>query len=384
MLSSRPHHAESDVVVVGGGTAGLAAAHHLHAAGLAVTVLEATDRIGGRMATDHRDGYRLDRGSRLTLPGSPALARLPRPLLLRRLTGGVLLHGTTQRHRIGGAAPDQTAPGRVPHPRQESAEDALRPLLDALPHDVTLRAVARQGVALPAGGAAALPGLLAAGLPEGTVRTGVRAVSVATSAVTTEAHGTFLCRAVVVATGAHEAARLLPGLRVPDFRAVTVLHHAAPGGLPAGATLLVDTAERGPLAYSLPASAADPSRAPAGRTLVTSVVTGPRAGEPAELLDKAARPQLAELYGTPADDWRLLAAHHDPYAVPVVPPPWTGGRPARLIDGLYVCGDHRDQPGLAGDLASARRAARALLADAGLPRDPAPVPEEPPVCAPSR
>ncbi|WP_052849427.1 FAD-dependent oxidoreductase [Streptomyces avicenniae] len=422
MLSSRPHLAESDVVVVGGGPAGLAAAHHLHAAGLTVTVLEAADRVGGRLATDHRDGYRLDRGSSLTLPGSAALARLPRPLPLRRLTGGIVLHGAGHRHRIGtpgGPRPPATAfdhawlraglatLGRVPHPRQEPtaldalaapgiprrmAEDALRPLLAALLHDSdlttssrlgdhTLRAVARRGVGLPTGGSATLPALLAAGLPAEAVRTGVRAVAVATRSVVTEGHGTFRCRAVVLATGAAEAARLLPGLRVPEFRAVTVLHHAAPEGLAAGPALLVDTAARGPLAYTLAASAADPSRAPAGRTLVTSVVVGPRAGEPAELLDKAARPQLAELYGTPADDWRLLAAHHDPHAVPVVPPPYTGGRSARLLDGLYVCGDHRDLPGVAGDLASARRAAQALLADAGLPRDPAAVPRERPAAA---
>ncbi|WP_129839446.1 FAD-dependent oxidoreductase [Streptomyces sp. RFCAC02] len=426
MLKRRPHRTESDVVVVGAGPAGLAAAQQLAAAGLTVTVLEAAGRIGGRMATEEHAGFRLDRGSRLALPGSAALARLPRPLPLRRLTGGIVLHGTGPHpHRIGAAPGLRPLPtafdhawlraglatlARVPRPRQEPtarealaapgipprmAERVLRPLLAALLHDadlatssrlgdLTLRAVARRGIGLPAGGSAALPDLLAAGLPAGAVVTGARVTSVATTEVRTAGLGTFGCRAVVVATGAPEAARLLPGLRVPEFRPVTVLHHAAPGRLTGAAALLVDTAGRGPLAYSLPASAADPSRAPAGRTLVTSVALGARAGEPAELLDKAARPQLAELYGVPADEWRLLAVHHDPYAVPVVPPPYTGPRSARLLGGLYVCGDHRDLPGLAGDLASARRAARALLTDLGLPADqeprgiaapsPAPVP----------
>ena len=53
---------QADVVVVGGGLAGLSAAVHLHRAGLAVTVCEAGDEVGGRIRTDRRDGFLLDRG----------------------------------------------------------------------------------------------------------------------------------------------------------------------------------------------------------------------------------------------------------------------------------------------------------------------------------
>jgi oxygen-dependent protoporphyrinogen oxidase len=52
-----------DVIVVGGGPSGLAAAHRLSRAGVPVRVLEATDRVGGKMLTSRRDGFVLDEGA---------------------------------------------------------------------------------------------------------------------------------------------------------------------------------------------------------------------------------------------------------------------------------------------------------------------------------
>jgi monoamine oxidase len=52
----------ADVCVVGAGYAGLSAALRLRRAGRDVVVLEARDRIGGRIWTETRDGLALDRG----------------------------------------------------------------------------------------------------------------------------------------------------------------------------------------------------------------------------------------------------------------------------------------------------------------------------------
>jgi monoamine oxidase len=52
-----------EVVVVGAGAAGLAAARMLHDRGARVTVLEARDRVGGRVSTEDWDGTPIDMGA---------------------------------------------------------------------------------------------------------------------------------------------------------------------------------------------------------------------------------------------------------------------------------------------------------------------------------
>lgn len=518
--SGRTHTPDADVVVVGAGLAGLAAAHHLSDAGLRVTVLETSSRVGGRMATENVDGYLLDSSGRLLCPDWPEFRRLPAlaALELRPFAPGALLRVDGRTHRIGdlrrsagrlplsrtartvppdaprtaaaetvartgrtdradgngGPArterterperPDRrtrsaltsaralTAPrgrpvrstagrqGRgisgqlsrqlqgwgIARPRQGStgaldlhrlrgalarfaavpsdrllartelpAAQALstrglpsrtvgslvRPLLSALLSDpalttssrvadLTLRGFVRGGACLPAGGLAEVPELLAGALPEGTVRTDVTAVAVTTNSVTTRDHGTLACRAVVVATGAADAGELLPGLRVPDFHPMTVLHHTVDEVLPLSPSLLIDgdAARQGPVSHSWAASAVDPGRARPGRAgLVTSVVLGAAAGEPVAELDAASRSQLASLHGVPAARWSLLAAHHDAQAVPAMPAPHDLRRPVRVLCGLYVCGEHRDTSTAQGALVSGRRAANEVLRDFGLP-----------------
>lgn len=52
-----------NIAIIGAGMAGLSAAHHLSRKGLSVTVLEARDRIGGRVWTDTQLGMPLDLGA---------------------------------------------------------------------------------------------------------------------------------------------------------------------------------------------------------------------------------------------------------------------------------------------------------------------------------
>ncbi|GAA3066672.1 hypothetical protein GCM10020000_58570 [Streptomyces olivoverticillatus] len=86
-----------------------------------------------------------------------------------------------------------------------------------------------------------------------------------TTYVSTTGHGDLGCRSVVVATGARAAAELIPGLRLPGFHPVTVLHHTSDAPPMRDASLILTAGRRGPVAHTTVASAVDPDRAPAGR-----------------------------------------------------------------------------------------------------------------------
>ena len=64
---------DRDVVVIGAGATGLTAATRLKAAGLSVVVLEARDRIGGRLWTDHIEGQLFEIGGQWVSPDQTAL-----------------------------------------------------------------------------------------------------------------------------------------------------------------------------------------------------------------------------------------------------------------------------------------------------------------------
>ncbi len=70
--------ADADVVIVSAGLAGLSAAVHLHRAEVATTVCEPAEDVGGRVRTDRRDGFLLDRGFQVLLPAYPELRRQDR------------------------------------------------------------------------------------------------------------------------------------------------------------------------------------------------------------------------------------------------------------------------------------------------------------------
>jgi monoamine oxidase len=97
---------QTETLVVGGGLAGLNAVWTLAAHGHDVHLVEARDRLGGRILTQHVQGGAFDMGPAWFWPGQPRLAERIRRLGLRSFeqyaTGNAVFedeHGRTQRGR---------------------------------------------------------------------------------------------------------------------------------------------------------------------------------------------------------------------------------------------------------------------------------------------
>lgn len=84
------HASDADVLVIGGGIAGLGAAIRLKDCGLEPLVLEADSRVGGRMTTDRVNGFVIDRGVTLFGNGFRSMRALVKRLGLSwlRCPGG--------------------------------------------------------------------------------------------------------------------------------------------------------------------------------------------------------------------------------------------------------------------------------------------------------
>src|ERR687895_1159526 len=63
------------IIVVGAGLAGLTCAKVLRERGAEVAVFEASDGVGGRVRTDERDGFLLDRGFQVYFTSYPVSRR---------------------------------------------------------------------------------------------------------------------------------------------------------------------------------------------------------------------------------------------------------------------------------------------------------------------
>ena len=411
-----------DVLIVGGGLAGLAAARTLTSHGIAAQVLEAAHDVGGRVATDEVEGFLLDRGFQVLLDSYPEARRAldMRALDLRPFAAGALIRRRGRTGRVGDpwrdplagmcslvsgaftpadawrmmrlrsdallgapAEPDaatQTAARSLAERGfSERALDAFfRPFFGGVFLDAQLSAprgwfeflfgmFATGRATLPGAGMRAIPRQLAAGLPVGAVRTGARVRALRADGVEIDGGEVLRARAVIIATDARHLAVLVPGMRAPSWVGCTTLHYAAASTpLDEPALMLNGDPRSGPVNHLCVPSDIAPRYAPAGQHLVSATVIGVPAQDDATL-DREARSQLAHWFSArTVADWRLLRVSRVAHTLPRLTPGANVERAVRVSTGLYACGDHLETPSIDGALRSGRRAAEALLEDWGL------------------
>jgi phytoene dehydrogenase-like protein len=115
-------------VVAGGGLAGLVAARHLADRGAEVTLLERQETVGGRVHTEHVDGYTLDRGFQVLFTAYPAVQRELDldALSLRRFRPGAVIARPGERSTLSDPLRDPRAATATLFNRDVTTGDKLR------------------------------------------------------------------------------------------------------------------------------------------------------------------------------------------------------------------------------------------------------------------
>jgi phytoene dehydrogenase-like protein len=403
----------AEVVVVGAGLAGLAAARTVHRGGRGVLVLEASDGIGGRVRTDLVDGFLLDRGFQVVLTAYPELHRqldVPR-LQLRAFEPGALVWHAGRGHVVSdpfrrprtlvstavapvGSPLDKLRIARLRrslrsvHParlltrtdmstaemlRQEGfgptmVDRFFRPLVGGIQldpelatsrrmFDVIFRCLADGEAAVPASGMGAIPAQLAEGLPPGSVVLHAPVAALEGSTVRLADGRQVVAEAVVVAAEGPVASELL-GLPPVGSKSAGCVYFAASESPTRHRLVVLDGDASGPVANLAVMSNVAPSYAPAGEHLVAAALPGVVEGN----LEEAARRQLRGWFGPVVDTWRHLRTYRITHGQPEQRPPFRPKQPVSLGEGRFVCGDHRDTASIQGALYSGRRCGEAVLA----------------------
>ena len=382
----------TEVLIVGAGLAGLNAAIHLEVAGVDVTVIESSDRAGGRVASDVIDGFICDRGFQLINAQYPALQELdvlkeldfieaPRVIEVcrgdrRHVIGDPRQVPWTVLDKATGSIPEKIAllrfiAGRV-NPGESIGqalrttgtcyERVLRPFLqgvfltdpnnvDALYGHSIIKSFVNGRPGVPRKGVGELSKALAKRVSNIVYDTQVDRID-QTSVHTN--NGTYTAKKILIATDATTATQLLGLTEVPRMAGCITWYHAVAQNPSGNGRLIVDGQRRGPIINSVVMSDISSNYAPHGQHLISTTTD-------LNVTESDVRRHLAIMWGTSTHEWQFVAKYEIPAALPIHNVGRTLSQSMKINDHHFVAGDHRTVPSQQGALYSGRLVAQLIL-----------------------
>ncbi|MEL7020651.1 MAG: NAD(P)/FAD-dependent oxidoreductase [Bacteroidota bacterium] len=402
------------VIIIGGGLAGLTAARTLQEKNISFQLLEATDRVGGRIKTDVIDGFRLDHGFQVLLQAYPETKRWLNyeQLQLRSfLPGAVLLKKNGKQDRIGDPLRDisslfptlradagnvfdklrilrlRTRVNRqtiaeIFEQEERTTEAALSkeynfaegmiarffsPFFSGIFLETELQTSRRMfdfvfkmfgeaNAAVPNLGMEEIPKQLAAPLPPHSIKTHAKVERIDEQTVYLSDGTSLHADTIILATEATGlVSNYLPNIKTA-YQSTTHLHFVAQTAPVKSPIIALNTLPNRLVNNICTISQVAEGYSPDKRQhLVSLSVVGSEEDQPTEL-EQAVRHELERWFGKDVQKWRHLHTRHVRYALP------DQSQVQHEIDennmkirpGLYVCGDHL----LNGSINAAMRSGR--------------------------
>jgi protoporphyrinogen oxidase len=386
-------------LVIGAGLAGLSAALTLQEAGAEVTVLDSSDRAGGRVASDVIDGFTLDRGFQLLNLNYPEVKRLgiERDLNFKVAPRSVRISFNSKYVNLGDPRRNffsvfSSTSGSLASkilflkylastPLQiESVEahllrcgtaDLYQKVLKPFLQGVFLADPARVSAmvgreiignfisgrsGIPSEGMSALPATMAKRVKALHLNTRVEEIREG-SVITNK--GEFSAKKIIVATDLTTAGQLLGSDQVTPLLSSITWYHATNYAPTSDARLVLDSQNRGPVVNSIVISNLSSKYAPNGQSLISSTTIS-------HASESEVRRHLALMWGANTGDWRFLAKYEIHSALPLFAPGSERAKSLRVSENIYRAGDYLTAPSQNGALLAGRLAAEELLFDESL------------------
>ncbi len=382
----------TEVLIVGAGLAGLSAAIHLEASGVEVTLIESSDRAGGRVARDVIDGFICDRGFQLINARYPALQDLNILQELDFIEAPRVIEVSLgdRRHAIGdprqvpwtaldkatGTIPEKIALlkfitgkakagesiGQALRSTGSCYEKVLRPFLqgvfltdpdnvDALYGHSIIKSFVNGRPGIPRNGVGELSKALARRV--GNIVYNTRVDGIEQTSVHTN-NGTYTANKILIATDATTATQLLGLTEVPRMAGCITWYHAVAQNPSGNGRLVVDGQKRGPIINSVVMSDISPNYSPQNQNLVSTTTD-------LNVTESDVRRHLAIVWGTSTHEWMFIAKYEIPAALPIHNVGRALSQSMKISDHHFVAGDHRTVPSQQGALFSGRLAAQLIL-----------------------